>query len=58
LMTTPWARENETHVRTKNQNEILLTCLLYLDGVSLGKSNNSKINSGMGYTANLHRGIN
>jgi hypothetical protein len=58
LMTTSWARENETHIRTKNQKEILLTCLLYSGGVSLGKSNNSKSNSGMGYTVNLHDGIN
>ncbi len=42
LMTTPWAHENETHIRTKNQNRILLACMLYSDRVSLGKSNNSK----------------
>jgi hypothetical protein len=54
LMTTPWARDNESYIRNnKNKDGILLTCLLYSDGVSLGKTNNTKTNSVMGTCANF-----
>jgi hypothetical protein len=54
LMSSPWGKENQEHIRQKHTDPtgILMPVILYSDGIVVDKNSNQKLNSALGTCGN------